>query len=282
MLDAAARPDLSLTSQHQRTRGTAAASFRQSDGKTVLERLHQRGSAKAILPRVHRDRPELVYLNTAGGLTGGDHLTYELDVGAGASVTATTQTAERVYASLGDAAGVDVHMRVGAGGSLFWLPQETILFERANLVRRTVIDLEADARVVMAETLVLGRTAMGETLVNVDITDRREVRRDGSPIFLDPLRLTGDIMARRRGAAVLSDALALCTICVAGPGAEDCLGALRARLLHAGPGVDVAASAWDGKLVMRALASDAYNLRQVVAESLELLCAGPLPRVWQL
>ncbi|OSP56356.1 urease accessory protein UreD [Pseudoruegeria sp. SK021] len=267
---------------HQRTRGRAYASFDLRDGAVVLGNLHQSGSAKAMLPRTHRARPELVFLNTAGGLTGGDHLRFELEVGEGAAVTATTQTAERAYASLGDPARLDVTLRVGAGGGLHWLPQETIVFERAHLARRTVVDLSGDARLVMAETLVLGRAAMGEQLHDVTVRDWREVRRDGRPIFLEPLCLTAESLARRSGAAVLGAGLALSTICVAGPGAEDALTALRARLAEAGPEIEAAASGWDGKLVMRALSQDAFTLRRLVAECLHLLCAGPLPRVWQL
>jgi urease accessory protein len=38
---------------------------------------------------------------------------------------------------------MEVRLTVGPGGWLDWLPQETILFDRAALDRRTVIDLAA-------------------------------------------------------------------------------------------------------------------------------------------
>ena len=92
-------PDL----QMQRRRGEAAVRLR-LDGQAVrLVDLRQQGSAKAILPRVGRV-PEVVFLNTSGGLTGGDRLSYAVALGDGVTATATTQTAERAYRSGGGAA----------------------------------------------------------------------------------------------------------------------------------------------------------------------------------
>ncbi|HEX9858209.1 MAG TPA: urease accessory protein UreD, partial [Paracoccaceae bacterium] len=85
----------------QRSRGRATVGLRLQDGRTVLQELHQSGSAKALLPRVHQADPEVVFLNTAGGLTGGDRLEYGLRLGPGCRATATTQTAERAYANAG-------------------------------------------------------------------------------------------------------------------------------------------------------------------------------------
>ena len=80
--------------------------------------------------------PEVVFLNTSGGLTGGDRLSYGVALGDGCRAVATTQTAERAYLSNQGAARVEVSMTVGAGGWIDWLPQETILFERSALHRK--------------------------------------------------------------------------------------------------------------------------------------------------
>ena len=53
----------------QRSRGEAGLGFRDGD----LARLHQRGAAKALLPRTHSSTHEAVLVNTAGGITGGVH-----------------------------------------------------------------------------------------------------------------------------------------------------------------------------------------------------------------
>ena len=263
----------------QRARGRAAVALGLSRGATRLERLHQSGSAKAFLPNVHGPIPEVVFLNTAGGLTGGDRLRYEARLAPGAAATLTTQTAERAYRSPGGAAEMTVELEAGRGATLHWLPQETILFDGAALDRRTTVALSGDATLLMVESLVLGRAAMGETVAALDLTDRRTITRDGAPLLLEPLRLTAGILARR-SPATLGQARALATVVLAARGAEDALGPVRAALDE--PGCEAAASAWDGRLVVRALAADGWPLRRLVARVLATLRGGALPRVWQV
>lgn len=267
----------------QRMHGRAEVGFGIGSRGQRLTRLYQQGSAKAMLPRVHGSLPEVVFLNTAGGLTGGDDLGFVLDLAPGTRAAATTQTAERAYRSLGGApARVAVTLSAGAGAELHWLPQETILFEASALDRRTRVELAGDARLVMAETLVLGRTAMGERLSRGDLSDWREVRRDGRPVLVEPVRLTDATLARRGSRAVLGGALAVSTLALVDLRAEDRLAAVR-ECLHSLPdGVEAAGSAWDGRLVVRALASDAQALRRVVMACLPVLTGVPLPRVWTL
>jgi urease accessory protein len=264
----------------QRSRGTAAVAVSHRGGRVRLDRLAQAGSAKAFLPRVHRAVPEAVFLNTSGGLTGGDALTFALDVGPGAALVATTQTAERAYAAGGSPARVRVTGAVGAAGRLDWLPQETILYEDADLDRATVIDLAGDASCLLAETVVLGRLAMGEAPARARLRDARLIRRDGRPVWAETLALDARVLARAGEAAVLGGARAFAVLALVAPGAADALGPLRAAL--AGDGVEGAASAWDGKCVARLTARDGWPLRQAVARALAMLRGGPLPRVWQM
>lgn len=273
--------DLTGKAPHQRARGEASVAL--GPFGTGLRGLRQQGCAKAFLPRVHTPVPEVVFLNTAGGLTGGDRLRYGLDLGEGAHAVATTQTAERAYASTGaQPARVDVTMQVGRDGMLHWLPQETILFEDSHLDRRTRIDLEAGARLLMCETVVLGRTAMGEDLFNARLRDRREVWRDGRPVLIEPVEISPALLARRGQGAILGGAVAFSMVVLVAPDASDRLDALRARMAGRAASVQAAASAWDGKLVIRALSADGYDLRCHVAECLSFLAGRSLPRVWTL
>ena len=156
---------------HQRSQGHAAVGFVLVNSRGRLRDLRQEGSAKAILPHSGGSEPEVVFLNTSGGLTSGDRLSYAADLGPGVRVTATTQTAERAYRAGEGAAQLDVRFRVGAGGWLDWLPQETILFDGGRLARRLEVDLAGDAAFTGLETLVLGRAAMGETVASGAVSD---------------------------------------------------------------------------------------------------------------
>jgi urease accessory protein len=241
-----------------------------------LDRLHQAGSAKAF---VHSGAsgPEVVFLNTSGGLAGGDTLAYCLDLAAGCQATATTQTAERAYRSTGGPAHVTVRHVVGAGAHLDWLPQETILYDSSDLHRETTIDLAEDASCLMLEAVVLGRAAMGETLEDVTLRDTRRIMRAGRPVLIEPLHLVAEALTA--GPAVLGGARAFATLALVAPGAVDAVGRARAELTE--EGVTGGASGFDGRLVIRLMAGDGWPLKRQIMRLLRALRPGPLPRVWQ-
>ncbi len=263
----------------QRTRGEARAALVAGPSGARLSDLRQAGSAKAMLPRTHGPAPEVVFLNTSGGITGGDRLSYTLDVGPGARVTGTTQTAERAYrASSGSVPGrLDTRLSLGAGTRLDWLPQEVILFQGCNLARTTEVEMAADAQLTFLETLVPGRAAMGETLSALDLTDHRRIRRGGRLVFWEPLALAGPDLTHP---ACLAGARAVATLVVVAPDAADRLAPLRERLAGL-DGVTGAASAWDGRLVARLSAADAWPMRRALHALVPAVTGAPLPRVWQ-
>jgi urease accessory protein len=261
----------------QRATGRAHVGLVARGGSSRLVDLHQSGSAKAFLPQVHGLVPEVVFLNTSGGLTGGDRLTFSVALGDGAQAVATTQTAERAYASSGGRAVMDVVLSLGADARLDWLPQETILFDRSTLARRTRADLGPGARLILSETVVLGRAAMGETVRELEFSDWREVRRQGRPVLVEPLRITAATL--QAGPAGLNGARALATVALVASGAEDALAAVRACLPE---GIEAAASGWDGKLIVRLLGPDLLPVKRGVARVLNVMRGVALPRVWQL
>ena len=259
----------------QRSAGAARVSVNQGR----LTGLSQSGSAKALLPRSYGPAPEIVFLNTSGGLTSGDTLDYRVDLGPATRAVATTQTAERAYRADGIAARARVVLAVGAGGMLDWLPQETILFDGAKLDRETVVDLAEGASFLGLETIVLGRAAMGETLGRLHLFDRRIIRRNGRIEVFDPFRLDDASLARASALALLQGARAVAVLILSAPGAEDQLAALRAALTE--PDVTAAASALPGRIILRAHAPDAWPLRRQMARLIDTLRPGALPRVWQ-
>jgi urease accessory protein len=262
--------------RHQRVAGRAAVSFGTG---ARLEGLAQAGSAKAMMPRMHGRAPEVVFLNTAGGLTGGDRLDYAVDL-AGGHVVATTQTAERAYRSNGGIASVGTRLTLGPGATLHWLPQELILFDGAALDRRIEVEMAEDATLILLETLVLGRAAMGETVRTLRLRDHRKVTRGGRPEMIEAVRLEDEDLARA-GPAGLDGAIAVASLSLISPDAADRLTPLRAALPADGP-VRAAASAWNARLTARFLSADAYALRRAVAGAVTALTRLPLPRVWQI
>ncbi len=247
--------------------------FDRKRGATRLVDLHQSGSAKVLLPRTPYTTPEVVFLNTSGGLTSGDQLSLTLSLGDETRLLATTQTAERAYHAATGPAQVTVSASVGAGARLDWMPQETILFQSCNLIRRTTIDLAPGAECLLAETVILGRHAMGETLTHAHLTDHRLIRRAGRPVWAESLHLTPDTLGLD-GPALLNGARAFAVVCLIAQGAEDAVAPLRAAL------PDLAVSGWDGRCIARLTAPDGWPLKTQLAQILHILTGRPLPRVW--
>lgn len=276
MLDALTDP-----TQLQRAKGRASVALVAGrGGRAVLGDLHQQGSAKAILPRVDGDATEVVFLNTSGGLTGGDRLDYALTLAPGLRATATTQTAERAYRSAAGTARAEVRLTVGAGGWLDWLPQETILFDGASLERDIRVDLGAGAGCLFLESVILGRHAMGETVTGLHFRDNRLIRREGQPVWAEPLDIDTRVLERAANPAILGGARAMATLALVRPDAADRLDALRAVLDEAG--VEAGASAFDGRLILRLIAWDGLPLRRQILRALSVLRPGPVPCVWQV
>lgn len=263
----------------QRAEGRARVSFRVGLGATRLERLFQEGCAKIRLPiPIDHADPQAILINTAGGLTGGDRLAAEVDLGPQASACVTTQACERVYRSTGTDAVVENRLRLSAGARLAWLPQETILFDGGRLFRRLEADLVGDAELVAVEAILFGRQAMGETLHSGHLHDRWRVRRDGHLIFADDLRVAGDIAALLAPQPAMAGRRAMATVLFAGAAPERFLEPARSII---GPGGG--ASAWNGKFLARLVEETGLALRRRLEPLLTLLMGGrALPKVWQL
>ena len=252
--------------------------------ETRLADLFQDGSAKVRLPKVHDGSgPAAVFLNSAGGVTGGDRLSFEARFGAGTTATVTTQAAERIYRRSDGVGRIDNRLVVEAGATAHWLPQETIVFDGAGLRRHLDVDLAGDARLVAVESVVLGRTAMGEEVTAVDLADHWRVRRDGRLIYADALRLSGDSRAILSGGATGRGARAFASILVAASDAASRLDGSRELIeTLAVDGIEAGASAFDGLLSIRCLALDGRRLRTIVEPLIETLTGRPLPRAWSI
>lgn len=252
-------------------------------GATALDAAHQEGSFKLKFPRTYGlSGLEAVLLNTAGGLTDGDRFSVEARAAPGTELVLTTQAAERIYRArlnVEDAARLDVRLEAGADASLAWLPQETILYDGGRVRRTLDVQAAGSARILLCETVILGRTAHGETVEKGLISDHWRVRRDGRLVYADALKIGGAIKAAAAGAATLGGGRAFASLLWMSADAEERLDDVRATFDQSG--VSAGASAWDGLLAIRLVASDAARLRSLVAEVAELLI-GRLPRVWAI
>lgn len=263
----------------QRARGRAFVSSKARAGKSVLDDLAMSGSMKALFPRPASDGLDVMLINTAGGITGGDDFALSASAGAGTTMTFSTQACERAYRAIGHAAGrMRSDLSIEAGARLNWLPQETILFEGANLDRSLSIEMEETSSLLMVEPLLFGRLAMGETITSGRFCDVVDIRRSGTPLYLDRVRLEGDIAHQLDRPATAAGARAMAAVVYVAPDAEARLGAARDLL----PGTAGASLLAPDVLVMRVLAPDGFALRRALVPIIRLLNHDEIPRPWML
>ena len=263
----------------QRSRGALHAAVKWRDGCTVLDRFRQEGCLKGRWPRPELGAwTSLITLNSAGGVAQGDVLDTDITAGLSTQLTVASQAAERFYRSPGGTpAMVRTRLRVGPGAALEWLPQETILFQGCALNRRLEVDLAPDAWFLGVETLVFGRSLMGETVRQAVLRDTVRVRQEGALLLHDAIRFDGPVQAVLDRAAVAAGSRAVATLIHAGADAASRLDSLRAALSPWQAG----ASAMGNLLVARVVAHDGACARAAIVAGLAALRGGrPLPRVW--
>jgi urease accessory protein len=257
--------------------GRIAFSVGAAAGVSRRLRVHEAGSLRVRFPNTHGEALDAVIVNTAGGMTGGDRFDIDVKVGAAARLVVTTAAAEKVYRSLGPETEIGLRLDVGAGGTLAWLPQETILFDQVRLRRSIDVDLAGNATLLLSEAVVFGRSAMGETVMQGHFTDRWRVRVNGALVFAETVRLDGLIAQCLAQRAVTGGGVAIASV-VKFPGGDKDIAAVRAMADNFTGEVGI--SAWNGVAVARLVASDGAALRRDLMAVLTTLRVAPLPRLW--
>jgi urease accessory protein len=260
-----------------RARGSVTFDVHQVEGVTRRRQLHESGSLRVRFPSPEAAGLSAVFVNTAGGVAGGDRFEIKITAGEGSRIAVTTAAAEKIYRAKGPAAQFDIALKAAAGSQLSWLPQETILFNEARLSRRIDIDLAESASLALCEIVVFGRTAMGERLLQGGLVDRWRLRRGGRLVFAETIRLDGDIGEKLSKAAVAKDGVAIGTALIV-PGDEALVE--RLRELSSSFGGEVGISAWNGFAMARFCAQDAARLRADMVAVLRRATGLAMPRLW--
>lgn len=215
-----------------------------------------------------------------GGIVGGDELSVEVEVREGAHAVLTTPAATKFYRSDGKVARQVQQIDVGAS-VLEWLPQETIFYSGAQARSTTRIDLRPGSRFIGWEIPCLGLPARGELFETGHLALDLELWRDRRPLFVDRLRIDGDVAAR--GARCdLAGHHAIGTL-LAYPADSAMLETVRGIAVT---DAQVAVTLVDGVLMCRALADQAEFVRRAFISIWQVIrprllgVEAVLPRIW--
>lgn len=282
-----------LDSGHRFDRGrrwsaSLSLDFSRRAGATRLTGMSHRGPLRVQRPFYPEGRDgccHVYLLHPPGGLVSGDQLQIEAAAGEGAHALLTTPAAAKLYKadSCGVAWSQDTALRVAAGGTLEYLPQETIAFDGSRGRQGTTVELAGSARCLGWEILALGRPAGNLPFVSGHLEQHFRVTRDDVPLWIE--RQIIDPGSRRfAGKWGQGGSTVQATLWAVGlPDEAEAIEMLRASLL--------ATRRWAvthrrGVLLLRYLGGDCNEARDLCRQAWELLrplltgCRASVPRIW--
>lgn len=269
----------------QRADGSGRVVLSGSERGARIVDVFQRSPVRIMFPRTGGNAiKEVVFLNTSGGIAGGDRLESAVTALTNASITVSSQAAEKVYRALNEPARVATKLKACESARLAWLPQETIVFNFGRLSRQTEIELSSGAELLALEWLVLGRAAHGEKMLGGYILDSWRVKKDGRLIWADSFRATNDVFPHLHRKALLSGCSAIGTLIYFGPDPETRLEFLRD--IAASLKCHCAATSVGGLIIVRFAAAMSHELRLALRSFLrqfsQELGPGPfrVPKMW--
>lgn len=158
-----------------------ALGFADDAGTTrLVERTHT-GPLRVQKP-LYPEGPRVcqaIVVHPPGGVAGGDELMLHLHAAADSAALVTTPGAGKWYKANGKRARQQIHIAIDAEASLEWLPQESIVFDAADVTLESDISLAAGAAYLGCEILCFGRTASGERFQHGRLAQRTTLRIDG-------------------------------------------------------------------------------------------------------
>lgn len=238
-----------------------------------------------VQKHLYAEGPEVcqhIIVHPPGGIAGGDRLDIDVNVGADAWAQLTSPGAAKWYRAAGPAYQ-QLTMKVEAGATLEWLPQETIVFSDAKAELSTRIELQGDARLLYWDVVALGRPASGERFDLGHFQAHLDIRRDGHLLWHERQRIVGDD-------GLLESPIGLCgkpvfaTLILTGDLDPALMETCRNLAEHSRVRGDV--TQLPGLVVARCLADEALHARAWLIELWKLLRPALLgreavaPRIW--
>src|SRR3979411_942710 len=97
-----------------RARGAVTFDVHQVEGVTRRRHLHESGSLRVRFPSPEAEGLSAVFVNTAGGIAGGDRFDTAIAAGEVSRLAVTTAAAEKIYRAAGPAAQVSIALKAAA------------------------------------------------------------------------------------------------------------------------------------------------------------------------
>lgn len=267
---------------------TLALGFERDHDTTRLMQREHFGPLRVQKPLYPEDPSvcHAILVHPPGGVVGGDELRIHARVGDHAHAFLSTPGAAKWYRANGHVSRQVLHLEAGEQAALEWLPQETILFNGADVVFDSSINLQANASYVGCDILCFGRTASGERFDHGRVRQRLRILRDGKPLWLEQGSLIGGSRQMRSPLGLGGHTVCASLIAVGQQQPATILQALREQAQAAAGGARVGATQMKSVLIVRYLGDNSEVARQVMLQAWQLLRPallgqpGVVPRIW--
>ena len=172
-----------------------ALEFQNRIDKTILAKQYHKGPMLVQRPFYPEGPVYHVYLiHPPGGVVGGDVIEVDVSCQQQSKALITTPAAGKFYRSGGKIARQRIHLSVSEGSELEWLPQETIVFNGAQVTTKTQVNLGRTARFIGWEFIALGRPACKEAFASGHATTHLEIFREDKPLLLERTILNREVI----------------------------------------------------------------------------------------
>lgn len=259
------------------------------DGETtrLIERSHY-GPLRVQKP-LYPEGGEIchaIIVHPPGGVVGGDQLDIHACLGARSNAFITTPGAAKWYKANGRVSRQDLRLNIGDGGTLEWLPQETIFFDAADVRLDTAIEMGAESSYLGCDILCFGRTASGERFSTGRVAQSTSIRRDGRLVWFEQGVLSaGELMSSPLGMAGKTVCATL--IGVGKPVPSSAIAAMRESCASVLPATDaLGVTQMKSVVVARYLGDSSETAKQVMTAAWRILRPiltgreAVVPRIW--
>jgi urease accessory protein len=183
-------------------RGRLELLITERGGKSIASRQFHQGALRVLRPHYLDDSGQVCYVmvNPGGAYLGADLYVVDVEVGEGASLLLTTQSATKIYRTPGSFAEQRMTLRLGEGARLELAPDQLIAYREASYRQNTHITVRPSSSLVMAEVITPGWSPDGASFRYEELRLRNEIWVEGPAaaelLALDNLLIqppTGDV-----------------------------------------------------------------------------------------
>ncbi|MBT2555384.1 urease accessory protein UreD [Arthrobacter sp. ISL-5] len=158
--------------------GELALRIEQRAGRSVAAHQYHRGALRILRPHYLDDSGQVCYVlvNPGGAYLGADLYVIDVEVGGGAKLLLTTQSATKIYRTPGSFAEQRMTLRLGEGAQLELAPDQLIAYREASYRQDTRITVRPSSSLIIAEVVTPGWSPDGSSFRYEELRLRTEIR----------------------------------------------------------------------------------------------------------